>query len=451
MINNIDLNINTKPMLSPVLLQELIQNLCAINSNDLFYGQLTHVASILATRNANVADIVKKESLRIITSWRNDHCGAKIEYCTVGVPFTDAVVENTPIGLAIFRSNGVFEEVNRAFCKMLGYTRDELLMLSTLDVTYHDDKEKCSCLLNSAYRGNTDRYRYNNRFVRKDGIVIYVEVVNSIMHNALGLPKMIVAQVKNITPQIIAEKRIRAPHEHLTHTDGLNVIGEMATEIAHEINQPLTAISLFAQTGKILNNRGQYDKLEEIFDSLVQHVRRGGAVIERIQSGTGQQKSKRVMASCHELIADVIKLAESEALILNIALIQETEESLPPVFVNKVQIQQVTLNLLRNAMEAMHSVNCRWGNALIIKTRLLDKRNIEVAIIDSGCGVSLKLEENLFTPFTSTKQLGMGLGLSISRSIITAHDRGLDFYNNASNGATFFFILPVNRNRENHA
>ena len=118
-------------------------------------------------------------------------------------------------------------------------------------------------------------------------------------------------------------------------------------------------------------------------------------------------------------------------------------DGLPTVIVDSVQIQQVALNLLRNGMEAMRSVECRNGNTIRLWTKRRDDGDIEVAIIDTGCGVSKTAAENLFTPFSTTKESGMGMGLSISRAIIIAHGGQLEFHNNESGGATFSFTLPA--------
>jgi two-component system sensor kinase FixL len=121
----------------------------------------------------------------------------------------------------------------------------------------------------------------------------------------------------------------------------------------------------------------------------------------------------------------------------------ETENELPRVAVDTVQIQQVALNLLRNGMEAMRSIDCRHGDTITLGTRLRDDGDVEVAVVDSGCGVSEAVKKIIFKPFSTTKETGTGMGLSISRSIITSHGGQLDFHNNDSSGATFFFTLPV--------
>jgi len=116
---------------------------------------------------------------------------------------------------------------------------------------------------------------------------------------------------------------------------------------------------------------------------------------------------------------------------------------LPPVAVDAVQIQQVALNLLRNGMEAMRSVDCRDGNTITLQTSLCDDGDVKVAVIDKGCGVSEAGAKTLFTPFSTTKESGMGMGLAISHALVTAHGGYVDFLNNESGGATFFFTLPA--------
>jgi two-component system sensor kinase FixL len=162
-----------------------------------------------------------------------------------------------------------------------------------------------------------------------------------------------------------------------------------------------------------------------------------------MQTMARQRESAREVVDCNALVEEVAKLAEAEARIRDMTIEVETENELPPVTVDMVQIQQVALNLLRNGMEAMRSIDYCHGDTIILRTRLRDDGDIEVTVVDSGCGVSEAVERKLFTPFSTTKETGMGMGLSISRSIITSHGGQLDFHNNDSNGATFFFNLPA--------
>ncbi len=248
--------------------------------------------------------------------------------------------------------------------------------------------------------------------------------------------------VTDITDQRSAESEAREHREHLAHVDRLNLLGEMATGIAHEINQPLTAISLFVQAGGRMSHDGNYEKLPEIFDKLIQHAHRASAVIERMQNMAKRRESARTLISCKDLVRDVVRLAEAEARIRDMSIEVDTELGLPDISVDSVQVQQVALNLLRNGMESMQSVDCAHGNVIGLHTRQLDDGMIEFAVVDSGTGVPETEADKLFAPFSTTKKSGMGMGLSISRAIVTAHGGRLDYRNNEVGGATFFFTLP---------
>jgi two-component system sensor kinase FixL len=283
---------------------------------------------------------------------------------------------------------------------------------------------------------------------REDGSVFPIHLFVSEVPN--HPTRKFVALIRDISLQRAAEREARQHREQLAHVDRLNMLGEMATGIAHEINQPLTAISLFAQAGKRLLDAGNQGRLPDIFDKLSQHSQRAGAVIERMQAMARQRESVKETVDCNALVEEVVKLAEAEARIRDISIDVEADDELPPVVVDTVQIQQVVLNLLRNGMEAMRSVDCRNGSTIRLQTRRRHDGDIEVAVIDDGCGVSERVAEKIFAPFSTTKESGMGMGLSISRAIITAHGGRLEFHNNDTDGATFSFTLPATQQGNQH-
>ena len=221
------------------------------------------------------------------------------------------------------------------------------------------------------------------------------------------------------------------------------MLGEMATGIAHEINQPLTAISLFARAGGQIVEAGNEDRLPEIFEKLNQHAYRASAVIERMQNMARRRESAKEVINCNDLISDVAKLAEAEARFRDLTIEVDIGDDPLPVFVDTVQIQQVALNLIRNGMDAIRSCECRHGRTIRLRTAVKSDDEMEVSVVDCGNGVADEMKESIFTPFSTTKESGMGMGLSISRSIVTAHGGRLDYYNNDKCGATFFFTLPV--------
>lgn len=359
-------------------------------------------------------------------------------------------IENAPLGIVTYSPDGRFLSANRAFCSMTGYSADELAEMNMLDLTHPDDREDTIVLSTQILNGEIDSYSQRQRYLRKDGTSVSSSVVNTVTHDASGRPNLVISHVTDLSAQIQAQAEIRRQHDQLAHADRLNTLGEMATGIAHEINQPLTAISLFAQAGRRLLETNEYDRLHEIFDKLSLHSRRAGAIIERVQDLARQKQTSRQRVNLIDLVNDVVELAEVDARNSGIDIEVRAEAVLPDVNVNVVQIQQVVLNLLRNGMDAMRSVDCRNGKVVWIEMRNCDDGTVEIAVSDSGSGVSSDVVEGLFSPFSTSKASGLGMGLPISKAIITEHGGKMAFKNNDTVGATFTFTLPIARKGNHH-
>ncbi|MFT5115254.1 MAG: two-component system sensor kinase FixL [Parasphingorhabdus sp.] len=358
--------------------------------------------------------------------------------------YAEAVVETAVEAIISFDSNGAIETLNTAAQQMFGYSLKEIrgenlrVLIPQPDHSAHD--EYISYYLTTNEQGAIGNSR-DASAQRKDGTAFPIHI--SVGEMAHSSKRRFVGLIRDISRQRDAELEARQHREQLAHMDRLNMLGEMATGIAHEINQPLTAISLFAQAAKRLVETANYERLPDTCDKLSQHAQRAGAVIERVQAMSRQHKSTKEITDCNALMEEVAKLAESDALLRNISIEVDVDTEISPVAVDPIQIQQVMLNLLRNGMEAMRSVNCRYGNSIQLQTSLCENGDVEIAVIDRGCGVSKDAANTLFTSFSSSKKTGMGMGLSISQAIITAHGGQLEFRDNATEGATFFFILPV--------
>ena len=353
------------------------------------------------------------------------------------------IIEHAHMGIVSYRFEQPFLTANRAFCRITGYTVDELKKMTVADLTHPDDRADSARLLAKAKLGEIDQFSQKKRYLRKDGNVINLQVVNAITHDAAGNIDLFIGQAEDLTPRLAAEAEARQHREQLAHVERLNVLGEMASGIAHEINQPLTAISLFSQAGKRLLDGGNFERLPDVFDKLSKHAQRAGAIIERIQAMTRQRESAKEVIDCNALVMEVAQLAEAEAHIRDIDIAVELNAEKLPVAVDSVQIQQVALNLLRNGMEAMRSVDCRHGDTILLKTTRCEDGDVMVEVVDSGSGVSEEAAAKLFQLFSTSKESGMGMGLSISRAIITAHGGQLNYKNNESGGATFSFNLPA--------
>jgi two-component system sensor kinase FixL len=280
---------------------------------------------------------------------------------------------------------------------------------------------------------------------RKDGTTFPIHLSVSEIPN--HEEKMYVELIRDITQQRVLEDEASSHIEQMAHADRLNALGEMAAGIAHEINQPLTAISLFSQTAKNFCEIGKFERLPELFDKISQQSLRAGSVLERVQMMTRQGDRSKEVIDSNILIDEVKKLAESEARLrdINIQLLPCHQKK--NVFVDRVQIQQVILNLLRNGMEAMQSIDCRNGAIIKLQIKLQIKVKadncIEILVIDTGCGIPNSMIDNLFTPFSTTKKNGTGIGLSISKSIVEEHGGHIHFSENKPAGAIFYFTLPI--------
>ena len=249
--------------------------------------------------------------------------------------------------------------------------------------------------------------------------------------------------IRDLTTQRLAEKEIREHRELLAHVDRINSMGEMASAMAHEINQPLTAISLYATTALTLfeKNNAETGRISEVLHKLTLQSHRAGAVLERMQKMTKHRESYQETVDCRQMIEEVHKLSEVEARLRNFTIALSIDNGLPKIHCDAIQIQQVILNLLRNGMESVEQPDDK-GEIIFLRAASSDG-GVKISIIDSGSGISKSDAETLYQPFLSNKESGMGLGLSISKSIINAHGSELEFLANAHKGTTFFFTLPA--------
>lgn len=357
--------------------------------------------------------------------------------------YAQAIVDSAVEAVITIDSQGSIETFNKAASAMFNYEISEIRgrhFRSLVAVSYYRDFERYF------------RKSKNHKYQRSKNIEIngcdkskreFPMVLS--MHEIHGEQvQNLVLLIRDLTDQRAAEKEVRVQRDMLAHVDRLNTQGEMAAGIAHEINQPLTAISMYAQSGLrfLQKDKPQIKRLEEVLEKLSQQAHRAGAVIERMQEMTRQHDSYQKTVNTRRLLQECQDLGEIEAQIRKFIIVFRLDDNLPSIKCDPIQIQQVILNLLRNGMESMRENRCTAGSKIIIQARNMSQ-HINISIIDSGKGISRKLETQLYQPFTSSKKSGMGLGLSISRSIVSAHGGQLEFSNNKSGGATFFFSLEA--------
>lgn len=232
--------------------------------------------------------------------------------------------------------------------------------------------------------------------------------------------------------------------ERLTHLTRVSLLGELASSIAHEVNQPLTAVSTYAQACRRLLESGGPDRelLLETLDRIADEALRAGDIVHRLKELVRRRDSRREDIDVNELIRDVERLAAVDARLHDVRLRLALSESLPSVRADGIQLQQVILNLIRNGVDAMADTEPETRE-LLVRTASNARGEVEVSIIDAGCGVPAAAEPGLFEPFFTTKETGMGMGLSISRTIVEAHGGRMWFMRNPGRGSTFGFTLPA--------
>jgi two-component system sensor kinase FixL len=219
-------------------------------------------------------------------------------------------------------------------------------------------------------------------------------------------------------------------------------LAEFVSSLAHEINQPLTAILSYAQAAQRLLAGKQEPELQEIISYIIQDDQRAAEVIQRLRLLLKKGRPEMKLVDINSIINDTMVLIATDATVRNILLKVELESDLPLVSGDRVQLQQVLLNLTSNSFDSMES--SRGPCEITLRTSLKDTNTISVSVRDTGEGISAQNMPKLFTHFFTSKPDGLGMGLSISRSIIESHGGRLNAENNPNRGATFFFTLPVN-------
>jgi two-component system sensor kinase FixL len=278
----------------------------------------------------------------------------------------------------------------------------------------------------------------------RDGRVRHIHHIAQAVRDEQGHVLKHVGAIHDITDRRHAEDEARQLQERLTHFARLSTMGEMAAGLAHEINQPLSAIATYAQACLRIMRQPQPDAADiaSALEQINAQALRAGEVIRRLRNFVKNREVKREWVECSRLLEDLRTLAETDARLHNVRLTIDAEDNLPPIHADPIQLQQVVLNLVRNAIDAV--ADCADERR---EVRLLTRREgdseIVITVADRGTGLAPGASEHLFNPFFTTKASGTGLGLAISRSIVRAHGGRLWHTPNGDCGARFHFSLPV--------
>lgn len=338
-------------------------------------------------------------------------------------------------------------DANRQACESLGYVREELIGMHPREFDVNLDPNSITQLATRAARGETVTFETSHR--RKNGSVFPVEI--RVRQFEQGGKRFSLSLASDITERKLAEESLRAKdtalevaRTELARVSRLTTLGEMTTSIAHEVSQPLGAMVASAgAAGRWLGAvPPAITEARAALDNIIADGRRAREVIARIRALTKRQAPRKDSLDINHEIAEVLALMEHELRSHDIVLHTDFDGTLPRVTGDRVQLQQVLLNLIMNAVEAMSAIDNRARELTIVSTQD-SSHAVLVEVRDSGSGLDAERAERVFEAFYTTKAEGIGIGLSISRSIIEAHSGRLWARPNAPHGAILQFSLPI--------
>jgi PAS domain S-box-containing protein len=250
--------------------------------------------------------------------------------------------------------------------------------------------------------------------------------------------------IRDITARRKAEARQREHQAELAHVSRVSLAGEMAAGLAHELSQPLTAITAYARgcLRLLAGSAPEPALLNEGVTEIVQQAERAGDVLDRLREFVRGGEYRRAITEVQPLIAAVLSLTRVEAMQREVEIEARIDPGLPAVLADQVQIEQVLVNLLRNAMDAMDAGKVE-RRSIVVAARRRGNRTVEISVADSGPGVAAEVTDTLFEPFITTKPFGMGMGLSISHTIVESNGGSLRMARGVRSGAVFIFDLPT--------
>ena len=354
-----------------------------------------------------------------------------------------SITQTAPDAIVVIDETGIIDTVNPATERLFGYSSAELV------------GENVKILMPSPYREAHDahlaRYRETGekhvigigRVVvgrRKDGTTFPARL--SIGEIELGQGRVFTGFIHDITERQSIQRRAGVLQQELMHASRLSAMGEMASGIAHELNQPLTAVMNYTRAARRHLDRTEPDPapIADLVDKAGQQAERAAEIIKRLRRFIKKDDSERRLEPINAVVEEAAALALIGASDRHIELIFSLDDALPPVLMDRIEVQQVVLNILRNAIEAFEGSGER---KIRISTQAAGPQEVQVDIQDNGPGLAPHVADDPFRPFQTTKADGIGIGLAISRTIIDAHGGRLWAESPPEGGAVFRFSLPV--------
>lgn len=345
---------------------------------------------------------------------------------------------------------------NKAMEKLTGWRSYDLVGARQHELMHHTRPDGSpyppgECPIHQTFSDDQARFVDDDLFWRKDGSSFPVEYSSTPIRDKQGQTIGSVVVFRDISERKLARETARKYQQDLAHVARLSTMGEMASGLAHELNQPLTAIATNADACVRLLESGQgtQERLLDVLERIGALARRAGGIIQQLRQFVRKEEPQCKHVDMNDLIREVLLLMQADISRAGVQVVTELDGSIPDVYAQHIQIDQVILNLIKNAVESMMDESCKH-RTLVISTVVSERKSVLTSVKDTGAGLLDEQKEKLFTPFQTSKSQGMGLGLSISQGIIEAHNGNLYLDSEPGFGAVFRFTLPIQQESSEH-
>ena len=361
-----------------------------------------------------------------------------------------SVLDTVPDAMIIIDPQGIIQSFSLTAERLFGYAAAEAIgrnVSMLMPPPYHEQHDS---YLSRYHTTGERRIIGIGRVVvgqRRDGTTFPMEL--TVGEAGSAQRQMFIGFVRDLTERQQTQKRLQELQSELIHMSRYTALGEMASTLAHELNQPLSAIANYLNGGRRLLESARPDMLplaREAMERATEQALRAGQIIRRLRDFVSRGESEQSHQNLPKLIEEASALALVGIKEAGMRVSYALDPAAVTVFVDKIQVQQVLLNLIRNAVEATQEMDRR---DLLIRTRACEAGMVETSVADTGTGISESIAAQLFQPFITTKAHGMGLGLSISRTIIEAHGGRIWAEPNPGGGTVFSFTLQTGPGEDN--
>ena len=358
------------------------------------------------------------------------------------IAFRNAMENSLVTGLRVRSMDGRLLYVNSAFCEIVGYTEQQLVG-QKIPFSFWTLEAYETLAMVTPVKGTINPVSgFETMYQHSSGRRVPVLVYESALLDENGIQTGWMGSILDISERKRTEQALRLHEEKLQRSARLSTMGELASVMVHELNQPLTAISTYSSA--ILNmkhsDRLEQDDLEHVLKQMQKQALRAGQIIRSVHDFVVKREPTRTQVQFKEIFKNVLPLIEMQAKSYLVNLKTDIAETLPEVMADPISLEQVILNLTRNALQAMQELTQQKREIRIVVGQIAGM--VRVDIIDNGIGIPQEVADRLFSPFFSTKAEGMGMGLNICRTIIEFHGGQLNHHPNPTGGAIFTFTIP---------